>query len=432
MIKNYRLVLGLEIHLHVNTDRGMFCGCSSDIYDAAPNTHTCPVCLGLPGALPVPNEDAIRKTQLLGLALNCELNKHSRFDRKHYFYPDLPKGFQLSQYKQPFCVGTDGIIERIHLEEDTAKSFHQDGKTLIDFNKSGIALIEIVTKPVFTTAEDAVAFAKKIRDLARYLGVSNADMEKGQMRIEPNISMRTVEMEEKGELPDYKVEVKNINSFRFMEKAVNYEIERQRTALEKGEKLVQENRGYDEKRNVTVAQRSKEEAHDYRYFPEPDIPPMVFSVEYIDSLRADLPELPDQIKVRLLSQYGLTENSAKELTKGSGLELLSKFEAFAQVADPNKTANLLLNKAEFREFSVEEFKSKLMEMESTISDTSELEGILAEVISENTDAVTQYLNGKETTLQFLLGQAMRKTKGRADPQAAKDLLIAKLAEQKKT
>lgn len=431
-MENYKLVLGLEIHMHVNTPHGMFCGCSSDIYDAKPNTHTCPVCLGLPGALPVPNQDAVRKTQLLGLALNCEINKHSRFDRKHYFYPDLPKGFQLSQYKQPLCVGTDGVLERIHLEEDTAKSFHQDGKTLIDFNKSGTALIELVTRPVFTSAEDAVTYAKKIRDLARYLGVSNADMEKGQMRIEPNISVRTEEMEQRGELPNYKVEVKNINSFRFMEKAVNHEFERQKKALENGEQLAQENRGYDEKRNVTVAQRSKEEAHDYRYFPEPDIPPMEFSDEYLADLKAEMPELPHQINERLLSQYKLSENSAKELTKGSGLELLSKFEELAQVADPNKVANLLLNKPEFREFSVEEFVAKLTEMDSLISDSSELEGVLAEVIRENTDAVVQYLNGKETTLHFLLGQAMKKTKGKADPQVTKDLLISKLAEQRKT
>ncbi len=424
----YKLVLGLEIHMHVNTDRGMFCSCSSDIYDALPNTHVCPVCLGLPGALPVPNEDAIRKTQLLGLALNCDLNKHSRFDRKHYFYPDLPKGFQLSQYKQPFCVGTDGVIERIHLEEDTAKSFHQDGKTLIDFNKSGAALMEIVTKPVFTTAEDAVVFARKVRDLARYIGVSNADMEKGQMRIEPNISVRTEEMEKAGKLPNYKVEVKNINSFKFMEKAVNYEIARQIEALEKGEVLLQENRGYDEKRNVTVAQRSKEEAHDYRYFPEPDIPPMEFSAEYFENLRKELPELPDQIKDRLLKDYGLSENSARELTRGTGLELLAKFEEFAKVVDPNKAANLLLNKVEYRELSIDEFKKKVAEQASGSADSSEIEKAVQEVIDENKDPVTQYLAGKETILQFLVGQVMRKTKGKADPQIIKDTLISKLNE----
>ena len=304
---NYRLVLGLEIHLHLNTKKKMFCMCSADIWEKEPNSLTCPVCLGLPGALPVPNEDAVKKTQFLGLALGCSLNQNSRFDRKHYFYPDLPKGYQISQYKQPLCVGgfvelDSGFkaeIERVHLEEDVAKSFHEKNKTLLDFNKSGVALVEIVTKPVFTNVSNAVEFCKKIQQIVRFLDIGDVDMEKGQMRLEANISLRTLDMEKRGELPKYKVEVKNINSFRFMEKAVLAEIDRQSDVFEKGETPVQENRGFNEVTGKTVLQRAKEEANDYRYFPEPDIPPMYFSDKYIDELKKQIPELPHQIKKRL-------------------------------------------------------------------------------------------------------------------------------------
>lgn len=422
LLGTYKLVLGLEIHMHLNTRHKMFCGCYADIYSAQPNTHTCPSCLGLPGALPVPNAEAVQKTQLLGLALNCKLNEHSRFDRKHYFYPDLPKGYQISQYKQPLCEGTDGIIERIHLEEDTAKSFHEGTNTLIDFNKSGMPLIEIVTKPVFSSVEDAVAFAKKLRDLARYLNVSNADMEKGQMRIEPNISLRTQEMEDRDELPEYKVEVKNINSFKFMEKAVKFEITRQRTALEGGETLDQENRGYDEVKNVTVAQRSKEEAKDYRYFPDPDIPPMVFDESYFEELKKLLPELPDEVRLRLIKQYKLAESVADLLTTEPGISLLGEFEQHAKQTNPIKVANLLLNKKDFRGLSTEEFIQKLTVSEGKVADESELILYITEVIAENVDAVESYKAGKENVLQFLVGQVMRKTSGKADASKTAELL----------
>ncbi|MFC1700498.1 Asp-tRNA(Asn)/Glu-tRNA(Gln) amidotransferase GatCAB subunit B, partial [Patescibacteria group bacterium] len=236
-----KLVLGLEIHLHLNTKIKMFCGCSSDIWGKDPNTSTCPTCLGLPGALPVPNEEAVRKTQLLGLALGCTINNNSRFDRKHYFYPDLPKGYQISQYKQPLCVGGElkldsGIvakIERVHLEEDVAKSFHEKDKTLLDFNKSGVPLVEIVSEPCFTNVKDAVDYSKKIQRIVRAIGVGDVDMEKGQMRLEANISLRTQDMEEKGELHPYKVEIKNINSFRFMEKAVGERLKLSDTRFDK-------------------------------------------------------------------------------------------------------------------------------------------------------------------------------------------------------
>ncbi|KKS72921.1 MAG: Aspartyl/glutamyl-tRNA(Asn/Gln) amidotransferase subunit B [candidate division WWE3 bacterium GW2011_GWD1_42_70] len=219
LLGKYKLVVGMEVHIQPKTEQKMFCGCDANIWGAEPNTHTCPTCLGLPGALPVPNLEGVKKAQMLGLALNCTLNSDSRFDRKHYFYPDLPKGYQISQYKQPLCEngklllesGDTADIERVHLEEDVAKSFHEGGKTLVDFNKSGLPLIEVVTRPCFRSIEDAVDYCKKLQVICRYLGISEADMEKGQMRLEANISLRTGEMEEKDELSPYKVEVKNMN-----------------------------------------------------------------------------------------------------------------------------------------------------------------------------------------------------------------------------
>lgn len=418
----YRLVLGLEIHMHVKTAYKMFAKVPTDIYDAAPNTRVSPVCIGLPGALPVPNKDAIRKTQMLGMALGCSLNQHSRFDRKHYFYPDLAKGYQISQYKLPFCgESDDGIIERIHLEEDTAKSFHKNGKTLIDFNKAGMPLIELVTKPVFTSAKQAGDFARQLRDLVRYLGISDADMEKGQLRVEPNISVRTVEMEENNQLPSYKVEVKNINSFKYMEKAIEYEFERQSKILRSGKTPPQENRGWDEKKNVTVAQRSKEDAQDYRYMPEPDIPEFYFSDDYFKELQAELPKLPEAIKEDL-TKMGVTDHNASMLTKYPGLTMLDKFFKLTQELEPNKAANLLLNKPEMQEMAIEEILKQVKDEQDKISDASSLELIINEVITENPDPVEQYKAGKETVLKFLVGQVMKKTKGKADAMKAEELL----------
>ena len=420
----YKLVLGLEIHMHLTTQKKMFCGCSTNIYSAEQNTHTCPVCLGLPGALPVPNFNAIRLTQMLGLALGCNLNTKSRFDRKHYFYPDLPKGYQISQYKYPLCEGNDNVLERIHLEEDTAKSFHQEGKTLINFNKSGMPLIEIVTKPVFTSVSDAVDFARNIRDTAKLMEISNADMQKGQMRIEPNISVRTADMAAAGELPSYKVEVKNINSFKFMEKAVNYEYERQSSALEEGKVLVQENRGYDETKNITVSQRSKEEAKDYRYFPDPDIPPMGFDDEYLKTLQKKLPETPQQLKNRLLNEVGLSEALSEQLSSGAGLELVSYFEEIrTKTSFPaKKIAKLLLNKTEYRNLTPAQFEKKLTKDEDKLTDSKELENIAAHVISVNADPVAHYKAGKENVLQFLVGQMMKESRGKADPKLSISIL----------
>jgi len=425
-----KLVLGLEIHLHLNTKTKMFCGCSADIWGEDPNTHTCPVCLGLPGALPVPNEDAVRKTQLLGLALGSKLNNDSRFERKHYFYPDLPKGYQISQYKQPLCVGGEleldsgmvAKIERVHLEEDVAKSFHEKDKTLLDFNKSGIPLVEIVSNPCFTNVKDAVDYSKKIQQILRALGIGDCDMEKGQMRLEANISLRTEEMEEKGELSPYKVEIKNINSFRFMEKAVEAEIRRQTEIFDKGEMPMQENRGYDEDRGETIPQRTKEEAKDYRYFPEPDIPPMEFTDDYIKELKMELPELPHQMKEKLINM-GVSENYANIIVNKFEKGGVEKFkELVAKGLDSNSVAGLFVNRKGITELSFEEIKATL-EGGEALDNKEELEGIISEVITENPKAVADFKEGKDTAVQFLLGQVMRKTQGKADPNISTKIII---------
>jgi aspartyl-tRNA(Asn)/glutamyl-tRNA(Gln) amidotransferase subunit B len=432
LLGKYKLVLGLEVHIQPKLERKMFCGCKADIWKAEPNTLTCPTCLGLPGALPVPNEEAVRKTHLLGLALNCALNRNSRFDRKHYFYPDLPKGYQISQYKQPLCgegylelsSGSRADIERIHLEEDAAKSFHEGKKTLIDFNKGGLALIELVTKPTFSSIEDAVDFGKKLREVVRALGVSDADMEKGQMRLEPNISLRTEEMEKSEELPSYKVEVKNINSFKFMEKVVRAEIIRQRELLEKDETPVQENRGFDEKSGKTVSQRSKEEAHDYRYFPEPDIPPMEFSNEYFEELKKSLGDLPGEKTAGLAEKLGISEEHAQLLV---AKDLQKQLEELVEAGvNAEKATKLLLNKKEFQNISVEEFKEKLDSEGDKISEIGELEGVIQKVIEENSKVVSDYRSGKKSALQFLIGMAMKETGGKADAGAVKNMLSEKL------
>ncbi len=426
----YKLVLGLEIHMHVKTANKMFCSCSSDIYDAEPNSHTCPSCLGLPGALPVPNLEAVKKTQLLGLALKCKLNNSSKFDRKHYFYPDLAKGYQISQYKEPLCENgkltlSDGTvinIERIHLEEDTAKSFHEEGKTLIDYNKSGMPLIEIVTQPDFKSPEHAVEFSKRIYEIVRTLDVSNADMEKGQLRLEANISMRTAVMEEQGKLPDYKVEVKNINSFKFMEKAVKSEMTRQSELLASGAPVAQENRGFNESTGKTVPQRSKEDAKDYRYFPEPDIPPMFFDEDYFEELRSFLPKLPYEIQQTLENEYGLSTNVAFELSKYDNKILYEKFlTLIAKGADGAKAANTLINKQESKEMSIDELLAVLTN-KPVVIDSDELSNLAKEVILQNESAVTNYKNGKDNALMFLVGQVMAKSQGKANAADVKSLL----------
>ncbi len=435
--ENYRLVLGLEIHLHLRTEKKMFCQCSADIWEKEPNSITCPVCLGLPGALPVPNKDAVKKTQILGLALGCTLNQNSKFDRKHYFYPDLPKGYQISQYKSPLCWGGSielnsgyvAEIERIHLEEDVAKSFHEKDRTLLDFNKSGVPLVEIVTKPVFSDVKDAVDFCKKVQQVVRFLNIGDVDMEKGQMRLEANISLRTLEMEKKGELFNYKVEVKNINSFKFMEKAVLAEIDRQLDIFEKGEIPIQENRGFSENTGKTVPQRTKEDAKDYRYFPEPDIPPMVFSDEYILDLKKSIPELPHQIKKRLVEEYKIKVSDAVTLVDNVDLNVIKKFEELAHSGfDPQKVVSALINRKETRNMSEKEFKNFIGE-NNTVIDENYLRDLIKKVVAENPKAVEDYKKGKENSLQFIFGQVVKSLGRKVDPSITIPLIKESIREK---
>lgn len=432
-------VIGLEVHVELRTESKMFCACPADHFGKQPNTQTCPVCLGLPGALPVPNKKAIEWTQLLGVALGCNLLENSHFDRKHYFYPDLPKGYQISQYDEPmakngkFQIRNNKWIEirRVHLEEDTGKLFHtiHEGKrvTLVDFNRSGVPLVEIVTEPEFSSSSEAKEFTQEIQQVIRYLGISDADMEKGSMRLEANISLRNEAQATSNTLPDYRVEVKNINSFRFLERAINYEIKRQTEAVEKGEKLYQETRGFDEKTGKTKLQRTKEEAQDYRYFREPDIPALFFEASYLQQIKERLPELPQDKKNRFESEYGIQSQYVVILTQTK--DLADYFEEAVRVGkkhgiEAKKVANIIVNKKPSMEKIL---PAKLIEIlkESKIKpflSDKELERAIKESIEENPQAVEDYRKGKEASLQFLLGHVIKKTKGQADPDKTKELL----------
>lgn len=338
----YIPVVGLEIHLQVKTNSKMFCRCKSEYFGSEPNINVCPVCFGLPGALPVPNEVAFNKALKLAIALNCEINKVTKFDRKNYFYPDLPKGYQISQYDKP--IGENGYVEieiegdsrrvriqRIHLEEDTAKSMHKDsGETLIDYNKSGVALIEIVTYPDFESTKEVILFAKRLKQIVKYLDISDAEMQKGHMRFELNISVKK-DTDTSKELPNFKIEVKNIGSISVLEKVLNFEVQRQGELLDKGETIRNQTRGLKGMSGETVFQRFKEESSDYRYFPEPDIPPINISEELIENIRSSITELPNERKQRYLN-LGLNEEQAdifvEDATKGDwfdkALEILKR------------------------------------------------------------------------------------------------------------
>ncbi|MDP3995807.1 MAG: Asp-tRNA(Asn)/Glu-tRNA(Gln) amidotransferase subunit GatB, partial [bacterium] len=312
----YQPTIGLEIHIELKTRTKMFCSCLNNPDEKKPNLNICPICMGHPGTLPVINEEAVTKVIKTGLAFNSEIPNHSKFDRKNYFYPDLPKGYQISQYDKPLCVGgyleipTDQgslkriRITRVHLEEDTGSLAHPEGEnySLVNFNRAGIPLMELVTEPDIASAYEAKKFAEDLHLIMHYLDVSDADMEKGQMRVEVNISLS----EKKGELGT-KAEIKNLNSFRSVERAIDYEIKRQKEILESGGKILQETRGWDDVKGITVSQREKEEAHDYRYLPEPDLPGLRFSKEFIGKIKSEIPELPVARKNRLMQEYALTD-----------------------------------------------------------------------------------------------------------------------------
>ena len=414
----YEPVIGLEVHTQVKTASKMFCGCSADPFGLEPNSNTCPVCLALPGALPVPNEVAVQKTIQLARALDCRLAEFSQFERKNYFYPDLPKGFQISQYAHP--VGELGKFEgitvrRVHLEEDTGKLIHEGGESLVDFNRSGVPLIEIVTEPEFSDPAVITKFLKELRTLLVHLNISTADMEKGSLRLEANISLRR--MGEKG-LPPYKVELKNINSFAFLEKALGVEIKRQQELLEKGEEVVQETRGYNEKQGITVSQRRKEEAFDYRYFPEPDLPPLTKSV-----LMAGEKSATPQEKRESYLALGVPSQYLEVLIEDR--ELSALFESLRSEIPTAELGNILVNER-FGD-PLELGKEKILSLyrakhKIEVLSGKDLASSTEKILLDNQTAVADYVQGKENALQFLLGQLMKETGGKVAPKEALDLL----------
>jgi len=441
MTNKFYPVIGLEIHIELGTRSKMFCPCSAKHFGKEPNSQTCPVCLGLPGALAIPNKEAIKRTILLSLALDCQINKITWFDRKNYFYPDLAKGYQISQFFKP--LGTNGQailksgkqinIREIHLEEDTAKSIHRkiNGKevTLLDFNKSGVPLIEVVSEPDLASAQEAKEYAQVIHQLVRHLKISHADMEKGQMRLEANISLKK---HPNDSLPPYKVEIKNINSFKFLKDAINYEINRQQKFLNQGKQISQETRGYDSKNKKTFVQRSKEEAYEYRYFPEPDIPPfMIDKLFSIEELRKSIPELPEQAVKRLISQYHLSSYQAKIITKTH--KILSYFEKAAKAGQKQKMkandiANIIINKKlPINKLSPRQLINKIKAQKSqTLIGGKKLKEIIINILQNNPQAVGDYKKGKTTAITFLIGQVQKETQGKANITETKKLLEEKL------
>ncbi|KUK84078.1 MAG: gatB [Microgenomates bacterium 39_6] len=428
--KQFFPVIGLEIHVELTTKRKMFCGCPADHFDKEPNTQTCPVCLGLPGALPVPNKEALRRTTLLALALKCQINKKTWFDRKNYFYPDLAKGYQISQFFRP--LGIDGQvslkektvnIKEVHLEEDTAKSLIKGNKRQLDFNKSGVPLIEIVSCPDLKSAEEAKNYAQKIYQIVRVLKISPANMEKGQMRLEANISLKKNPQDP---LPNYKVEVKNINSFRYLYNAITYEIKRQKKLLLDNQKIVQETRGYNAKKKITYSQRTKEESYEYRYFPEPDIPPLNLSKLFnIKNLKDSLPELPEKTISNLVKQYQLSRYQADILVKkypkrGEKTLALAKKNNLKA----NDVANAIINKDyPLNKMTPQDFIKKMKSTQKVELITGDkLEKIINLVIKENPEAVKDYQSGKKAAFGFLIGQVQQKAKGQADIAKTKQIL----------
>lgn len=486
-------IIGLEIHVQLKTDSKMFCSCPNIFGDVEPNSAICPICLGYPGTLPVPNEKAITWVQKAGAALNCELALESKFDRKHYFYPDLPKGYQISQFDQPFCgkgevvISVDGElhkvgITRIHLEEDAAKNTHPEeaNYTLVDYNRAGTPLIEIVTEPDIKTPAQAKVFLQELQRIMRSLDISDADMEKGQLRCDANISLR-----KKGETElNPKTEVKNLNSFRNVERALEHEIKRQTKEWEEGNVPNHATRGFNADKGTTYEQRTKEEAADYRYFPEPDIPPLSFTEKEIQEIYSSIPELPSQKRTRFEQQYNLTTDQAQLLLDNQDLayffeDTVSEIKQIdkEQVDVTEKEVPELVDMAmkmmlhhvrnimvdnnlaykdlkispnNFAEVIILIQQGKmsknaapqvLEEMQKTggepeailknlgleqVTDSSDIERYVDEVIQENTDVVEKIKSGKDGAIQFLMGQVMAKSKGAASPEVVIDLLKKKI------
>jgi len=489
---NFETVIGLEVHAQLLTKSKMFCRCSTDYADASPNTHVCPVCLGVPGVLPTINQEAVKHTIKTALALNCTIPEYARFDRKNYPYPDLMKGYQISQSYAPFgrdgwlTIEVDGekkkvSIDNVHLEEDVAKLLHRtsaDGETysLMDVNRSGVPLMEIVGGPDLRSPEEARQYLISLHNLLQYIGVSTANMEEGSFRCDANISIRPRGSSEMMA----KAEVKNMNSFRAVYRALEYEAKRQRKLVEEGKKTVQETRGWVEEKGKTVSQRTKEHAHDYRYFPEPDLPPLVISREWVDEIRSELIELPDARRDRFMAQYGLPVYDANLLIGSRAMadyfEDCLKTEEYGKLP-PDKGAkevsNWLLGEVSrvmnARNIDIDSFRNKVgpeklcqllvliqegstggpgaksvfEEMSSTggcaadiikekglsqISDAESIDKEIVAVIDNNAQAVADYRAGKEQSLKFLVGQVMKATRGRANPQLVNELLKKKLEE----
>ena len=492
MTTNYEPTIGMEIHVELKTNSKMFCSCANNPDEEKPNKNICPVCLAHPGTLPVANKKAVEYVVKAGLALDCRIAEFSKFDRKNYFYPDLPKGYQISQYDQPLCekgyLEVDGRkikITRIHLEEDTGKLVHPKGAdySLVDFNRAGVPLMEMVTEPVIKSSGEAKKFCQQFQLIMRYLKISDADMEKGHMRCEVNISLKPKGSEKFGT----KVEIKNLNSFKAVERSIEYEMKRQAEVLENGEKVIQETRGWDSGKQKTYSQRIKEEAHDYRYFPDPDLPPLdltkragVFDVEKIKN---SLPELPLQKKYRFINQYQTAENNSETLVGNLDLanyfeQVISESEDWMQneKIDENDrikliklAVNYLLtefqklcfeNKVPIKDCKItpENFaelmiiikqgkisssaaQSVLKKMFLTggdpshiieekgleqVSDENEIEKIIERAVENNPQSVKDYKSGKEAALKFLIGQVMKESKGKANPEMAGKMLIEKL------
>jgi len=470
-VMEYKTTIGLEIHAELRTQTKMFCNSKNDPEEKRPNVNICPVCMGYPGTLPVINKEAVKHVLKVGKALGAQLADFTEFDRKNYFYPDIPKGYQISQYKYPLVSGGElaGVkITRVHLEEDTARSSHEKGDySLVDFNRAGVPLMELVTEPVIGSAEQAVTFARELQLLLRYLGVSYANMEKGEMRVEANISVS------KTDVFGTKCEVKNLNSFRTVEKAIAYEVARHIELLENGEKVVQETRGWNEAKQETYSQRSKENAHDYRYFPEPDLPKLKLS-ELPEFLNPELPELPEQKRARFDKEYGVKEEDREMYIFDTKPGLGDFFEAVAKKLSGDKeTIQLASNYitsdvvgfmevmpslSDNHEILADTFvKMILMIKEGKLSsrgakdvlvilfekggdpqkiaeekgliqknDEGELIAMVQKIIAENEKATNEYRAGKEASIMFLVGQGMKASKGSANPQMLKKLFETEL------